>query len=72
MLKIGDVLVWNLREQNSLSPVQVHTHGDTVTSMKWIAKSVNDVYLLVSASRDGYIAMNKLTVNFSSSTLYKR
>ncbi|XP_076759586.1 cytoplasmic dynein 2 intermediate chain 2 [Xylocopa sonorina] len=53
----GDVLVWNLKDDASVTPTTVCTHEDSVSQVYWKAR-VNDVPLLVSSSRDGYIFMS--------------
>lgn len=68
----GDVLVWNLRNDDSVTPIQVYTHGDTVSQIYWKPRTVNDVSVLVSSSRDGYIIVNKLMANFTTTRLQKR
>ncbi|KAG5323219.1 WDR34 protein, partial [Acromyrmex heyeri] len=66
-----DVLIWNLRN-DSVVPMHVCTHGDCVSQVCWRPRSVNDVTLLLSSSRDGYILIHKLTANFTTVQLYKR
>ncbi|CAL7937940.1 unnamed protein product [Xylocopa violacea] len=53
----GDVLVWNLKDDASVTPTTVCTHEDSVSQVYWKAR-VNDMPLLVSSSRDGYIFMS--------------
>ncbi|GAB1865595.1 WD repeat-containing protein 34 [Camponotus japonicus] len=67
-----DVLVWNLRNDDSITPTHVCTHGDYVSEVYWRPRSVNDVALLLSSSIDGYILIHKLTANFTTVQLYKR
>ncbi|XP_011643921.1 WD repeat-containing protein 34-like, partial [Pogonomyrmex barbatus] len=67
-----DVLVWNLRNDDSVIPMHVCTHSDCVSQVFWRPRSVNDVALLLSSSRDGYILIHKLTTNFTSVQLHKR
>ncbi|XP_011337802.1 WD repeat-containing protein 34 isoform X2 [Ooceraea biroi] len=67
-----DVLVWNLRNDDSVTPVHVCTHSDCVSQVYWRPRSVNDVTLLVSSSRDGYILTHKLSANFTTVQLHKR
>ncbi|EFN61353.1 WD repeat-containing protein 34 [Camponotus floridanus] len=67
-----DVLVWNLRNDDSITPTHVCTHGDYVSQVYWKPRSVNDVALLLSSSIDGYILIHKLTANFTTVQLYKR
>ncbi|XP_035733830.1 WD repeat-containing protein 34-like [Vespa mandarinia] len=68
----GDVLVWNLRNDDSVTPIQVYSHGDTVSQIYWKPRTVNDVSILVSSSKDGYIIVNKLMANFTTTRLHKR
>ncbi|XP_028046456.1 WD repeat-containing protein 34 isoform X2 [Monomorium pharaonis] len=67
-----DVLVWNLRSDDSILPIHVCTHGDCVSQVYWRPRSVNDVTLLLSSSRDGYILIHKLMANFTTVQLHKR
>ncbi|XP_070164711.1 cytoplasmic dynein 2 intermediate chain 2 [Polyergus mexicanus] len=67
-----DVLVWNLRNDDSITPTHVYTHNDCVSQVCWRPRSVNDVSLLLSSSRDGYILIHKLTTNFTTVQLHKR
>ncbi|KAM0736419.1 Cytoplasmic dynein 2 intermediate chain 2 [Formica fusca] len=67
-----DVLVWNLRNDDSITPTHVCTHSDCVSQVCWRPRSVNDVSLLLSSSRDGYILIHKLTTNFTTVQLHKR
>ncbi|KYQ52100.1 WD repeat-containing protein 34 [Trachymyrmex zeteki] len=67
-----DVLIWNLRNDDSVVPMHVCTHGDCVSQVCWRPRSVNDVTLLLSSSRDGYILIHKLTANFTTVQLHKR
>ncbi|XP_015184133.1 PREDICTED: WD repeat-containing protein 34-like [Polistes dominula] len=62
----GDVLIWNLRNDDSFIPIYVYVHGDIVSQIYWKPKTINDVSMLISASRDGYIAVNKLMANFTT------
>ncbi|XP_034179867.2 cytoplasmic dynein 2 intermediate chain 2 [Osmia lignaria lignaria] len=55
----GDVLVWNLRK--SVTPTTVCTHGDSVSQIHWKARTINDVSLLVSSSKDGYIYLHTMS-----------
>ncbi|KAL2716222.1 WD repeat-containing protein 34-like [Vespula squamosa] len=68
----GDVLVWNLRNDDSVTPIQLYTHGDTVSQIYWKPRTMSDVSILVSSSRDGYIIVNKLMANFTTTRLHKR
>lgn len=68
----GDVLVWNLRNDDSVTPIQLYTHGDTVSQIYWKPRTMNDVSILVSSSKDGYIIVNKLMANFTTTRLHKR
>lgn len=68
----GDVLVWNLRNDDTITPIQVCTHGDTVSHIYWKPRTMNDVSFLVSSSRDGYIMVHKLMANFTTTRLHKR
>ncbi|XP_076241568.1 cytoplasmic dynein 2 intermediate chain 2 [Calliopsis andreniformis] len=68
----GDVLVWNLRDNVSVTPTTVCTHGDSVSQVYWKARTVNDVSLLVSSSKDGYIFIHKMVANFTIAKSYKR
>ncbi|KAG7200836.1 hypothetical protein KM043_003205 [Ampulex compressa] len=68
----GDVLVWNLREDDSVTPVSVYTHGDAVSQLSWLTRTLNDVSLLVSSSKDGYILIHKLVANFTTVRPYRR
>ncbi|XP_015602970.1 WD repeat-containing protein 34 isoform X2 [Cephus cinctus] len=68
----GDIVLWNLRDETAVTPTQVCTHGDTVSLIHWRPRSINDVSLLVTASRDGYILVHKLTANFTTITQHKR
>ncbi|XP_014486822.1 PREDICTED: WD repeat-containing protein 34-like [Dinoponera quadriceps] len=65
-----EVFVWNLR--NSVRPMHVCTHSDSVSQVSWKPRSVNDVSLLLSSSRDGYILIHRLTANFMTAQLFKR
>lgn len=67
-----DVLIWNLRSDDSVVPMHVCTHGDCVSQVCWRPRSANDMTLLLSSSRDGYILIHKLTTNFTIVQLYKR
>ncbi|KYN05407.1 PREDICTED: WD repeat-containing protein 34-like [Cyphomyrmex costatus] len=67
-----DVLIWNLRNDDSVVPMHVCTHGDCVSQVCWRPRSVNDVTLLLSSSRNGYILIHKLTANFTTVQLHKR
>ncbi|XP_050452542.1 cytoplasmic dynein 2 intermediate chain 2-like isoform X1 [Cataglyphis hispanica] len=67
-----DVLVWNLRNDDSITPTLVCTHSDCVSQVCWRPRSVNDVSLLLSSSKDGYILIHKLTANFTTVQLHKR
>ncbi|KYN16811.1 PREDICTED: WD repeat-containing protein 34-like [Trachymyrmex cornetzi] len=67
-----DVLIWNLRNDDSVVPMHVCTHGDCVSQVCWRPRSVNDVTLLLSSSRDGYVLIHKLTANFTTVQLHKR
>ncbi|XP_018338558.1 PREDICTED: WD repeat-containing protein 34-like [Trachymyrmex septentrionalis] len=67
-----DVLIWNLRNDDSVVPMHVCTHGDCVSQVCWRPRSVNDVTLLLSSSRDGYILIHKVTANFTTVQLHKR
>ena len=71
-LSSGDVLVWNLRDDMAVTPVQVFSHGDSVSQLQWQTKIVNDASVLVSVSADGYILIHKLLANFTTVNLYKR
>lgn len=68
----GDVLVWNLRDNSSITPLVVCTHEDAVSQILWKARSLNDVPLIISSSKDGYILMHKLVANFTTVRPYKR
>ncbi|XP_033214253.1 WD repeat-containing protein 34-like [Belonocnema kinseyi] len=68
----GDVLVWNLRDDMSVTPVQVFAHGDYVSQLQWQTKIVGDASVLVSASADGYILIHKLLANFTTVNLHKK
>lgn len=68
----GDVLVWNLRDNVSVAPTTICTHGDCVSQVYWKARTINDVSLLVSSSKDGYIFMHKMMANFTVAREYKR
>nr|XP_033324896.1 WD repeat-containing protein 34-like [Megalopta genalis]XP_033324897.1 WD repeat-containing protein 34-like [Megalopta genalis] len=68
----GDVLVWNLRDDVSLTSVSVCTHGDTVSQIYWKPKTINDASLLVTSSKDGYIYFHKMVANFTIAHVYTR
>ncbi|XP_054011783.1 cytoplasmic dynein 2 intermediate chain 2-like [Hylaeus anthracinus] len=68
----GDVLVWNLRDDVSVTPTTVCTHGDSVSQVYWKARTVNDVSLLVSSGKDGYIFFHRMGANFTIARSYKR
>lgn len=68
----GDILVWNLRDDISVAPTTVCTHGDCVSQVYWKARTINDVSLLVSSSKDGYIFIHKMMANFTIARVYKR
>ncbi|KZC13094.1 WD repeat-containing protein 34 [Dufourea novaeangliae] len=68
----GDVLVWNLRDDVWVTSVSVCTHGDTVSQVYWKERTLNDVSLLVSSSKDGYIFVDKMVANFTIAHPYKR
>nr|XP_033203370.1 WD repeat-containing protein 34-like [Bombus vancouverensis nearcticus] len=68
----GDVLVWNLRDNVSVAPTTICTHGDCVSQVYWKARTINDVSLLVSSSKDGYIFIHKMMANFTVAREYKR
>lgn len=68
----GDVLVWNLRDNSSMTPLLVCTHEDAVSQILWKARTLNDIPLIVSSSKDGYILMHKLVANFTTVRPYKR
>ncbi|XP_020293566.1 WD repeat-containing protein 34-like isoform X2 [Pseudomyrmex gracilis] len=67
-----DVSVWNLRNDDSITPTHVCTHNDCVSQVWWRPRSVNDVTLLVSSSKDGYVLIHKLSANFTTVQLHKR
>ncbi|XP_032665594.1 WD repeat-containing protein 34-like [Odontomachus brunneus] len=67
-----EVLVWNLRNEDSVTPTHVCTHSDCVSQVCWRPRSVNDVTLLLSSSKDGYVLIHKLTANFTTVQLFKR
>lgn len=67
-----DVLIWNLRNDDSVVPMHVCTHGDSISQVCWRPRSANDVTLLLSSSRDGYILIHKLTANFTIVQPHKR
>lgn len=68
----GDVLVWNLRDNVSVAPTTICTHGDCVSQVYWKARTINDMSLLVSSSKDGYIFIHKMMANFTVAREYKR
>ncbi|KAK0161406.1 hypothetical protein PV327_009879 [Microctonus hyperodae] len=68
----GDVILWNLTSNDSSTPMNVYTHGDTITSLMWQSTTVNDPMLLVTSSSDGYIVFNKLSTNFTNANLHQR
>ncbi|KOC71025.1 WD repeat-containing protein 34 [Habropoda laboriosa] len=69
----GDVLVWNLRgDDGSMTPTTICTHGDSVSQIYWKARTINDVSLLVSSSKDGYIFIHRMVANFTIARVYKR
>lgn len=68
----GDVLVWNLRDDVSVTPTAVCTHGDCVSQVYWKARTINDVCLLVSSSKDGYIFIHRMMANYTIARAYKR
>lgn len=68
----GDVVLWNLADEDSITPIQICTHGDTVTSLLWKTRTINDPHFLITSSADGYIFIHKLTANFTMSSLCKR
>ncbi|XP_011499211.1 PREDICTED: WD repeat-containing protein 34-like [Ceratosolen solmsi marchali] len=68
----GDVLVWNLRDESSVTPLQVCVHGDLVSQVQWHLKIFNGFSSLITSSAEGYIFIHKLTVNFTQSTLSKQ
>lgn len=68
----GDVVLWDLADEASITPIQICTHGDTVKSLLWKTRTINDPHLLITSSADGYIFIHKLTANFTMSNLYKR
>lgn len=72
MCVTGDVLVWNLRDESSVVPLQVCTHGDLVSQVQWHLRILNDASVLVSSSAEGYIFVHKLTVNFTQAAVHKR
>lgn len=68
----GDIVLWNMRNDVSLSPMVVCTHGDSVSQVSWkTAKNSNNVSLLVSSSKDGYIFIHKLLANFTTARPHK-
>ncbi|XP_011137113.1 WD repeat-containing protein 34 [Harpegnathos saltator] len=67
-----EVLIWNLRSDNSIKSTHVCTHSDCVSQVYWKPRMLNDVTLLLSSSKDGYISAHKLTANFTTVQLYKR
>ncbi|XP_034939658.1 WD repeat-containing protein 34-like [Chelonus insularis] len=67
----GDVVYWNLIESD-ITPVQVCTHGDVVTSVTWRPKTMREPPLLISSSSDGYILFHRMIENYTDSTLDKR
>lgn len=69
---VGDVLVWNLRDESSITPLQVCTHGDLVSQVLWNQGIIKGASALVTSSAEGYIFIHKLTVNFTQATLNKR
>ncbi|KAG6795177.1 WD repeat-containing protein 34 [Apis mellifera caucasica] len=68
----GDVLVWNLKDDTSVAPTTICTHGDCVSQVYWKGRTINDVSLLVSSSKDGYIFIHKMMANFTIARIYKR
>ncbi|XP_024881236.1 WD repeat-containing protein 34-like [Temnothorax curvispinosus] len=67
-----DVLIWNLRNDDSVVPTHVCTHGERVTQVCWRPRSVHDADLLLSSSSDGYILIHRLTANFTTVQPHKR
>lgn len=72
ILFVGDVLVWNLKDDTSIAPITICTHGDCVSQVYWKGRTINDVSLLVSSSKDGYIFIHKMMANFTIARIYKR
>lgn len=68
----GDVLLWNLREGSSVTPVNVCVHYDSVSQLSWRVTSMNETPLLVSAGKDGYVFLSELLANFTTVRSYKR
>ncbi|KAK0092810.1 hypothetical protein PV326_000551 [Microctonus aethiopoides] len=68
----GDVILWNLTSNDSSTPMNIYTHGDTITSLIWQSPTINDPMLLVTSSSDGYIVFNKLSANFTNFNLHQR
>ncbi|KAL0103686.1 hypothetical protein PUN28_017742 [Cardiocondyla obscurior] len=67
-----DVFIWNLRNDDSVVPMHVCSHGDSVSQVCWRPRSVSDVTLLLSSSIDGYILIHKVMANFTTVQLHKR
>ncbi|KAH0948373.1 hypothetical protein HN011_010971 [Eciton burchellii] len=67
-----DVLIWNLRNDDFVMPVHVYTHSDCVSQVCWKPRSINDVSLLLSSSKDGYLLIHRLSANFTTVQLHKR
>lgn len=65
-------MVWNLRDDLSVTPLQLCTHGDAVSQIQWNSRILKDASALVSASNDGYIYIHKLALNFTQSFLHKK
>ncbi|XP_043289383.1 cytoplasmic dynein 2 intermediate chain 2-like [Venturia canescens] len=67
----GDVLLWNLRDDEFVAPLQICVHSDMVTSLLWLPKSLSDS-VIVTTSSDGFIYINGITRNFTNVTVHKR
>lgn len=71
-LSNGDVLLWNLRDRNSVTPIHVCAHHDSVSKILWVSCQANKAPMLASAAKDGYVLLNELFSNFTTARSYKR
>ncbi|XP_066581276.1 cytoplasmic dynein 2 intermediate chain 2-like [Prorops nasuta] len=68
----GDILLWNLRDEISITPLVVCTHEDSVSNLQWRSRKINDISILISCSKDGYIFTHKVAANFTMTKLHKK
>lgn len=62
----GNVLIWNLRNDDFFVPIKVCTHADSISHIYWNTRISNGSSLLASSSKDGYIMVHKLMPDFTT------